>query len=379
MHQDSSRQIAARAAEALRTHSEDVRDVVATIGLDGFVDHIIRVVDKRSGPGSDGFEPMRSMRAMAEQIQNAAGRSANIELVVERSKFGGNGPIMADALAALGARVRCIGAIGKGGPHPIFAELAGACERVCAAGPPGETEALEFDDGKIMLGKIEAMDQMDFDQLVNSAGGIEELAALFSGASIISMNNWTMIQAMNDIWERFSKEIAPRIAAASDATFFIDLADPAKRSDEDLSCAIERLRSINEQMPVALGVNRSEAERLSRLSGARAVGDALEQIAVVLRAALELSTVVVHDRRGAGGATADAGASITGPFVEEPRISTGAGDHFNAGVSLGLALGLPLDQALATGVGVGGLYVRTGESPTLDELAGFLAALPAPE
>jgi sugar/nucleoside kinase (ribokinase family) len=65
--------------------------------------------------------------------------------------------------------------------------------------------------------------------------------------------------------------------------------------------------------------------------------------------------------------------------VKEPKISTGAGDHFNAGFCLGRVLGLSLEESLCTGVGTSGYYVRTAISPTAAQLAEFIANLPAPE
>jgi hypothetical protein len=72
----------------------------AFVGLDGFVDEIIHVVDKRDD--AENYHRLPTIDALAERIAKAAGRSTNIELVVERTKLGGNGPIMANALARLG-------------------------------------------------------------------------------------------------------------------------------------------------------------------------------------------------------------------------------------------------------------------------------------
>jgi sugar/nucleoside kinase (ribokinase family) len=65
--------------------------------------------------------------------------------------------------------------------------------------------------------------------------------------------------------------------------------------------------------------------------------------------------------------------------VQQPKISTGAGDHFNAGFCLGLVLGFSLPESLCVGVATSGYYVRTAQSPTATELADFIAELPAPQ
>jgi sugar/nucleoside kinase (ribokinase family) len=86
--------------------------------------------------------------------------------------------------------------------------------------------------------------------------------------------------------------------------------------------------------------------------------------------------VVIHPRRGAAASTAGETASFAGPFVKQPKISTGAGDHFNAGFCLGRVLGMSLVESLCTGVATSGYYVRTAESPTIQQLAEFIAELP---
>ena len=72
-------------------------------------------------------------------------------------------------------------------------------------------------------------------------------------------------------------------------------------------------------------------------------------------------------------------AQFAGPFVQEPRISTGAGDHFNAGFCLAQVLGMNLEESLCVGVSTSGYYVRTAESPSAIQLSEFIANLPAPQ
>ena len=64
---------------------------------------------------------------------------------------------------------------------------------------------------------------------------------------------------------------------------------------------------------------------------------------------------------------------MPGPYTDRPLITTGAGDHFNAGFSQGEMLGLDPEACLALGVSTSGHYVRTALSPSLDDLENFLA------
>ncbi|MFG0275677.1 MAG: PfkB family carbohydrate kinase, partial [Phycisphaerales bacterium] len=98
-----------------------------------------------------------------------------------------------------------------------------------------------------------------------------------------------------------------------------------------------------------------------------------------LRDALGFRCVVVHGQRRSAAASVDECASFDAPFTARPVISTGAGDHFNAGFVLASCLGLPLAERLACASAVAGRYVRTAHSPTRGELLSMLRDMPAPE
>ena len=85
------------AAEHLEAAAFRVPKLTAFVGLDGFVDEILHVVDKRYD--ATRFDRVPTIAAYASRLAAAAGKSANIELVNVMTKLGGNGPIMANALA----------------------------------------------------------------------------------------------------------------------------------------------------------------------------------------------------------------------------------------------------------------------------------------
>ena len=63
---------------------------------------------------------------------------------------------------------------------------------------------------------------------------------------------------------------------------------------------------------------------------------------------------------------------IKGPYTKTPKLTTGAGDVFNAGFCHGLLHGLTPEEAIATGVCSSGFYVRECHSATDQELIAFM-------
>jgi hypothetical protein len=64
-----------------------------------------------------------------------------------------------------------------------------------------------------------------------------------------------------------------------------------------------------------------------------------------------------------------------GPILSNPKITTGAGDHFNAGLCLGRLLRGDMETNIRLGIATSGYYVRQAHSPTLLELIEFVKTL----
>jgi len=351
--------------------------VKALIGFDGFVDSIIDVVDKRHSATS--YDRMKTLADLGAKISAAAGQSANMELFVKMQKLGGNGPIMANAMASIGFGVTYVGNLGFPEAHVVFKDM---CERakVYSIAEPGYTDALEFTDGKLMLGKHQSLRDVTWENILAVVGKDNFLKAA-DASSLIGMVNWTMLPFMTDIWQKLSTEVLPALSK-KERRIFIDLADPEKRLVEDIRNALAMLQKINEQVHVILGLNLSEAIQVNRALGLPDIANAeneIEKLAVQIRTKLAIGTVVVHPRKGAAAANAAGSAAFAGPFVQSPKISTGAGDHFNAGFVTGQLLGLDLAESLCSGTATSGYYVRNAQSPSLANLADFIKNLPAPQ
>ncbi|MEL6739030.1 MAG: PfkB family carbohydrate kinase [Planctomycetota bacterium] len=395
MQEHSRQQVAHDVADRLEA-VEHTASLGAFIGFDGFIDTLIRVVDTRHAMATDAYAPIPTIDAFADRVRAAAGKNANLELVPLERRFGGNGPLMAAALAGLGAGVRYVGAIGSPDAHdrvhPLFRPFADQCAEAIAIAPPAETDALEFDDGKLMLGKP-ANVQLPTWALLRERVGVERLRAMAAQSGLIGLVNWVMMGGLPGIWQGLIDDILPGLPAPTHTPggprrVFVDLCDPRRRTDDDLRAACAQLAEMNALAPVTLGLNLAESQRLCALTGVAAPsdadgwtpGEALAAAAERVRGALRLDAIVIHTRRGAAGADAagDRGC-LLGPFTRRPAMSTGAGDHFNGGFAFGRLVGLDLAQALALGSAVSGAYVRDAASPDRARVCAFLRSLPAPE
>jgi hypothetical protein len=210
-----------------------------------------------------------------------------------------------------------------------------------------------------------------------------------------------MFPRVESVWKRVCELIPERADATMKPYIFVDFADPAKRSAEDLGGALRLLTQMQDKANVVLGLNLSEGTQVRNVLDLGDFGEdpgdvqarlSIEKTCSLIRQKLQITGVVVHPREAAAaafapGSQAGHGSShqeetiirFAGPFIGTPKLSTGAGDNFNAGFCLGLLAGLSIEQCLCTGVGTSGFYVRNARSPKLTELIDFCRELPPPE
>ena len=372
----SAEEARAQCLAALEKATNSPNQPRAFVGLDGFVDEIIHVVDKREN--ANQFDRIPTMAEFAARIAEAAGKSTNIELVTQRVKLGGNGPIMANALASLGVKVTYVGALGYPNLHPVFQPLSDRSE-VFSIAEAAHTDALEFEDGKIMLGKMTPLSDVTWKTLLERMGR-DRLTERIQAAHLISFLNWTMIPNLSEVWTSILEEKILPDRAANRIGFF-DLCDPEKRENDDILAAMEILGRFRQHLRVILGLNEKEAMELADVLGIE-IGEATPEgrceLARKLHAQLDVDALVVHPVAYALAVTDSETVWVPGPFVKKPVITTGAGDHFNAGFCLGALLGFPPRHGLNLGVASSGHYVRSGRSPEVSDLLAILRHWPDP-
>lgn len=373
----SPQELREQCAKHLLASVERASHLTAFVGLDGFVDEIIHLVDVRHN--SESFDRIPSIAKLAERLAGAAGKSTNLEAVTQRVKLGGNGPIMANALCRFGMAVTYVGALGYPTLHPVFAEFAARAE-VHSIAPPGLTDAYEFDDGKIMIGKTTQLGEITWEN-IQLRFGRTKFADKFFASDLVAFVNWTMIPFMSDIWESLQVELCPANKVKRRKIFF-DLADPEKRTHDDLRRALKLIENFRTYFDVILGLNEKEAWEVGAVLGFGSevrTRTALAELVRNIRSAAGVDTLVVHPVSYALAVTDGDCAIVDGPYISKPLITTGAGDHFNAGFCLGKVLGLDDEMSILVGVTTSGFYVRNALSPRMTDLADMLRNWPSKE
>jgi hypothetical protein len=279
---------------------------------------------------------------------------------------------MANALAAFGLKVTYLGILGYPNLHPVFQGFAQRAE-VHSIAEPGTTDALEFEDGKIMIGKQASLKEVTWAN-IQARFGRDRFAEKFGGSDLVGFVNWTMLPYMSDVWSSILQEICPSLKG-SRRTIFFDLADPEKRTREDIVRALELIGRFEEYFDVILGLNEKEAHEIGEVFGlkpAAATPEALMEFGLLLAKRLQAGTLVIHPVSYALAISQGKAVMAQGPFTPKPLITTGAGDHFNSGFCLGRLLGLDNQMSVLTGVTTSGYYVRTAHSPSIAQIAAMM-------
>lgn len=348
------------------------KGIKAMIGFDGFVDEVVHVVEKRVD--ADTYVRMERMADYGTRIVSCAGLSMNVEMVPVQQKLGGNGPILANALLGCGMDVTYVGALGFPSPHAVFHELETRA-KVISICDPGQTDAVEFLDGKIISSRLEPLKAVAADTLRERVG-TEKLAQMIDESDFLGFENWTLVMNMTGVWDYLLSEVLPATkACAKKKLLLIDLCDPEKRSETDILAALTRLEGFSKHFRVVLGLNMREACELAELFGQHVPDYSKADpcaIAAYVKQNVCAETVVVHPTREACAVSDRGIARVDGPYCTKPRLTTGAGDNFNAGYALGRMLDFDEEESLLLGTASSGFYVRNCRSASFQELIGFL-------
>ena len=330
------------------------------LGFDGFIDSIVRVIRQKDADDAQFFQ---SHEEFAHYILERSGANFSLELVSTIQKIGGNMPIMAHAMSKWGCRVKCFGAFGYPQMHPLFepmrekTELYSYCD-------PGLTTALEFGEGKIILGDMTALQQINWEEIKRRIP-IQTLRDAFQQSDLVAILNWSELDSSTSVWEGLLRDVLdPTIKRAHKTMAFFDLSDCSKRERHSIQHALHLLREFQKHFDVILGLNSNEAFQLATvISDDESLNRRdIKQVGKIILPHLSVDKLIIHNSASALAWADGNFYEVPAVPIKNPKISTGAGDNFNAGLCIGLLLKLSMGECLSLAHETASVYMQSGES-----------------
>lgn len=335
-------------------------DVV--FGFDGYVDNVRQAGTNAGAPDS---ARITTLSEFGEEIVSSAAADSSLSISWERrgQRTGGHVSHLSRVYQHLGFEPTLVGMCGDP-VRDLFEREFGDCT-IHSLGDPGITDAIEFDDGKFMLMDSGGAATLDWETLRTHVG-IDTLVEELDGAKLLGIGYWAMIPELATILDQLRETVFPKLTDPPQHV----LLDPANIREIDremLESIVAATGRLGDVVDVTVSANRYETKEIAAVLGG-STGDDLETDAHVAFDALDVDRFVGHSVTESVVVSGDGTTSVSVTPVESPELTTSAGDHFNAGFSLGLVEGLPEDAAVVLGNALARVFVQTGETPSYDEV-----------
>ena len=356
----------------VQTNVEKVTEALAgsggkiTMFADGFVDEVWEIINERMS--NTDYALYTKMEQFARRITSSGG--VGLELVRKRRVFGGFTPNTGYTTARLGVDTTVIGVYGKNKLDPVFSEVDKICN-VYSIGDAAVTHVFEFNDGKILMSHMEAVQDISWQSILDVVD-IDKVRELLTQSDIIGVGYWSLLPAFDEIVEQICANMP---SDGKLRRFFFDFADFRKKDVASLNRTLKMLSELNDRFPMMLSVNEHEAAALFALHNETLddTGRPIAEKAEHIRARIGFSEFIIHSPKYAVAASSrEAPAFVASAFCEKPMRNAGAGDAFNGGYLSASLAGLNTTERLQAANAVVGHFLRTAVFPDIGQVARFL-------
>lgn len=332
----------------------------ALVGFDGFIDALFKIKRELHGENSVYFDKIHSF---GDYVQR---KSTSFCLDVDdvKTKIGGNAPILAHALGCLGIKTDLIAPLGVPTINSYFKSISKNCQ-LYSVSEPGKAHIYEFEDGKIMFSNCNVLNNLNWD-LLKEVIGLDALIQFFNSNDLLCLLNWSEIKGTTSIMKGILEEVFPEINLKNKTVFF-DLADFSNRDKKEVETVIELINEFAKHTKVVLSLNKNESQILHDILFEETQNNFYEQGKKIYKK-LSIAVLVIHNVKETHVFENDSEAKASPELIRNPMISTGAGDHFNAGFCYGLLADLELKECLVLANSVASYYIKTGLSPNINNL-----------
>lgn len=344
------------------------------IGFDGFVDLIQKAVKKKEEKKNLYFNTIKEFSA---HLNTLSGKSGQVELTTTQVKAGGNAPILANALGNVGTKSYCLGAMGLPALQSVFKTIHKECEKISVCNP-GKSQAIEFDDGKIILSDLEVFNEYDWN-FIKDKIGLQKMREYAKEADAFAFVDWVNLPEASAIWQGFLDDIIKPIKK-KDAIFLFDLCDPSKKSAQQIDEVLDLISSFSRYGRVTLGLNENETYKIwlamngkdFRSVQPNVILPDIKKAGSFIYHSMNIESLLVHPIDRSLVFRKDGIIELAGRFVKQPKVQTGGGDNLNAGFLLGLLAGLDIQLCMLLGMAASGAYVQNGYSADKQDLTEYI-------
>ncbi|AFK19591.2 hypothetical protein E6P09_02215 [Haloferax mediterranei ATCC 33500] len=337
-------------------------------GFDGYIDRVREFVSERQS--AESYDRVPTLDAFADRVNASveANSSLTFEWIQAGVRTGGHVSHLARAFGTMGFDPALIGCFGDPPEDPFIEEFGDFTLETLGA--PGYTDAVEFDDGKLMLTEVGALTALDWVD-IESRVGLDRLSELVDGTELFGMGYWSEMPALPDVTRGVREDLWPTLSNPPE-TLLLDPGDLRKREPDVVAKGVEQVSKLDDSVDVVVSANRYETRYLAQLAGVEA--DDFERETRAAFDYLGVTRFVGHGIEAAHLVDDDGAAHVRVPRIDDPELTTSSGDHFNAGLALAHVLGLGRAESLVVGNAVAGHFVRNGTPPTYDEIKTFVTS-----
>lgn len=329
------------------------------LGFDAFIDFAASPI--RQGNAVKPAALFETIGEWGAYMQEHDGENCSIELLDGKPRIGGNMAITANAISSFGIKTYCVGTFGYPGVHPVFSDMAPSCDLI-SVGSPGEAIALEFKNGKVILGMNRDVSLLDW-ETIKARAGLSRIIQCAGRSELLFLLNWSELPGSTGIFRGMREEVLPRLHGSK--RLFIDFSDCSRRADPEI---LEILRVIGEMPPnirVTLSLNKNEERIICSVLGIDAADPFTRGKKLVKE--LGLDSVFFHSREVNALVTREDCAALSPELCPTPAINVGAGDNFNAGAAIAMLMELSPGDTLKFAAETAGYFVKNGKSYNFKE------------
>lgn len=351
----------------LENAMETGSSVTAAAGFDMVVDSVVRAVRwKNDKCPSTYFE---TIEEFGKHLISKKNMSCSIEIELQQEKIGGNMAIFSNSLGSLGVSTHCIGSMGYPKTEPVFLGMNENCI-LHSVGRTGQCNALEFNDGKVMLSSMDNLKEITW-ETISERLGKEAVTGYFRDSQLAALLNWSEMPGATLLFQKVFENCIKPGKKDKKKWLLMDLSDASRKSEQELLEVLSLGEQFADYRTTVFSMNENECRLIYQALFHGEAGSRREMGREISRQ-LRIDYLILHLPDCAYGYKSGIVEKEEGYYTPTPKLSTGGGDNFNAGLCFGLLHGLTLAESLHLGNAVSGYYVRTGASPNIPQLCDFI-------